>query len=599
MSTFENNPHDAGASGDETNLSRRSIIWRLILPVPIALLATIAAIWLVVPSMVADNARTEAVRSGQQTVNQFKTIRGYYTKNVIKKVLANGGVKPSVNHAKEADGIPLPATFIHDVSALLAQNNTTVDLYSAFPFPNRADRQLDSFQSEAWAYLNANPDGVYARQSTEGGVETVRVAVADRLVAEGCVKCHNTHPASPKTDWRLGDVRGVVEVKNVITAQIAAGNALGNRLVMGAAVIGLVLTALAWASTRSVSGPLTAMVEAMKRLAKGDVDVVVPNAGRGEELCAMADAIEVFRDQAVHQAQLEQDKQAEQKRSAARVMSLEDTTSGFERTAAETLETCGSSADALQHNARTMVEVANATVTRADRILDKATEASQNNQTVASAAQQLSQSVSEISVQATKAAEVAGRASERATKSNAQVKGLAEAADEIGKVVSLIADIAEQTNLLALNATIEAARAGEMGKGFAVVATEVKSLAAQTARATEDISGQVREIQQATHAAVEAIEEIGETINEMDTISASIAGAVEEQGTATRDIATNINTAAEAAQSVSQESSDVKSAASEADQAAQKVLSAAQELRQRLEAHQVEVANFLQGVKTA
>jgi methyl-accepting chemotaxis protein len=165
-----------------------------------------------------------------------------------------------------------------------------------------------------------------------------------------------------------------------------------------------------------------------------------------------------------------------------------------------------------------------------------------------------------------------------ASNTNSKVEGLAEAAQRIGEVVNLINDIASQTNLLALNATIEAARAGEAGKGFAVVASEVKSLATQTAKATEDIASQIAQIQEATGEAVSAIGTISGVIGEISEISTAIASAVEEQGASTREIAANVQQAAAGTQEVTGNIAQLNKAASETGQTAGQVLAAADEL---------------------
>ena len=147
----------------------QSFVWKLVLPVPLVLIISLGAFWYFVPSAILDNIVTSTQENATQTAKQFKIVRGYYTKNVIKKVVANGSLKPSFKHAEEKNSIPLPATLIHDISDLLSEEKTSMNLYSGFPFPNRETRKLDSFQAEAWAFLSKNPDSVFTRQVEQNG----------------------------------------------------------------------------------------------------------------------------------------------------------------------------------------------------------------------------------------------------------------------------------------------------------------------------------------------------------------------------------------------------------------------------------------------
>jgi len=259
----------------------------------------------------------------------------------------------------------------------------------------------------------------------------------------------------------------------------------------------------------------------------------------------------------------------------------------------QVVDVVASASAEMEASAQSMSATAEETNRQASAVAAASEEASTNVQTVASAAEELSSSISEISRQVTQSSEVARKAVEEAAKTNTTVKGLVEAAQKIGDVVNLINDIAGQTNLLALNATIEAARAGEAGKGFAVVASEVKSLATQTAKATEDIGRQIGAIQGATNDAVNAIHGIGQTIEEIAKIASNISAAVEEQGSATQEIARNVQQASVGTQEVSSNITGVTRAATDTGSAAGQVLTAAQELARQGDALKKEVESFL------
>jgi methyl-accepting chemotaxis protein len=271
----------------------------------------------------------------------------------------------------------------------------------------------------------------------------------------------------------------------------------------------------------------------------------------------------------------------------------------FESQVAGVVEAVAASATELSHTARSMSGIAESTSSRAVTVSAAAEEATANISVVATASVQMGSSVREIAGQVATSTRIAGEAVSKAQASAETIQKLSEAADKIGAVVSMISDIAAQTNLLALNATIESARAGEAGKGFAVVASEVKSLATQTAKATEDIGVQIGEMQAATRSAVDAIGAIQRTIDEINSVSMAINAAVEEQAAATSEIGRNTEEAAAGAADVSRNIVHVQEGANETGAAASQVVSASEELGRQAEALRREVGGFLSNVRAA
>ncbi|WP_244592259.1 methyl-accepting chemotaxis protein [Azospirillum palustre] len=337
----------------------------------------------------------------------------------------------------------------------------------------------------------------------------------------------------------------------------------------------------------------------MDRIAAGDLDAEIALTGK-DEIAEMGAALLVFRDTAREVETARTAAEAERQRAAGErrqtMLSLADQ---FENGVKTVVETVSAAATQMHQTAAGMVATADDTSRQAGSAAEAAETASVNVDGAASAAHELSQSISEIARQVTESATIAAKAANEAERTDSTMRDLNEAASRIGAVLDLISDIAGQTNLLALNATIEAARAGEAGKGFAVVASEVKQLASQTAKATEQIAGQIGAMQQATGEAVGAIRSIGLTIGRLNDIAASIAAAVEEQGAATSEIARNVQQAAGGTAQASQNIGQVRTAAGQTGQSAQEVLSVAQEVSSQTGRLQQQIDRFLSQVRSA
>ncbi|UPT91937.1 cache domain-containing protein [Bradyrhizobium barranii subsp. apii] len=310
------------------------------------------------------------------------------------------------------------------------------------------------------------------------------------------------------------------------------------------AVLVLVL-ACSFVIGRSVTRPLANITALTERLAAGDSAFEVPYTGRSDEVGGLAKALAVFKDNASAVSRMHAEQQeTKQRADDEKRKTMADLAGRFEASVQAVVRDVFTEARAVQQAAQGMSETANKATDRASFVATACQQASSNVQTVASAAGQLSSSITEISQRVAQAANVADKAAADGQRTNDTVQGLAAAAHKIGEVIDLINQIASQTNLLALNATIEAARAGEAGRGFAVVASEVKSLASQTAKATDEIGAQITAIQAETNQVVGNIESIRKTIMEVNEISSSIAAAVEEQGAATQAIAHSVQEAA-------------------------------------------------------
>jgi methyl-accepting chemotaxis protein len=348
---------------------------------------------------------------------------------------------------------------------------------------------------------------------------------------------------------------------------------------------------------RAVIRPIRQSTAVVERLAGGDLAVAIEGGECKDELGVLARAFAVFKDGMIKARQLAAQEAEQLRQREERARQMEAMTRRFDAHVTEMLHAVSGATTELQTAASSMTATAEEASRQATAVAAASEQASTNVQTVAAASEELATSVGEIGRQVVRSSTIAGQAVSDAERTNQAVNGLAAAAQRIGEVVKLISDIAGQTNLLALNATIEAARAGEAGKGFAVVASEVKSLATQTARATEEIGQHIAAIQGATRESVDAIKCIGGTIVTINEVATQISAAVEEQGAATQEIARNVQQAAAGTAEVSANIAGVTAAAADTGRAAGQVLDASSELARQSAQLRGQVDTFLAEVR--
>jgi len=353
------------------------------------------------------------------------------------------------------------------------------------------------------------------------------------------------------------------------------------------------------AVSRRVIEPLHRMRDAMLKVASGDLTVDTGHGQRQDEIGALAGALETFKHQATDKMRIEHQEQERNAGAIARQKTVDACVSEFEGMVRQSLHHLGDASRQMRATSSNLSAVSRQTNERVQDAEKASGEASMSVESVASASEQLSASINDISQQAAHAAGIASRAVNQARDTDGTVQGLATSAGRIGEVVGLINTIAAQTNLLALNATIEAARAGEAGRGFAVVASEVKSLASQTAKATEEISEQVQDIQKVAGEAIDAIKAIGSIIGEVNEVATAIAAAVEEQGAATQEITRSTQYAAQGTKNVSDNISGVRTDADAGAAAAENVKLASETLETQSQRLGDQVTEFLGKIRAA
>jgi methyl-accepting chemotaxis protein len=395
-------------------------------------------------------------------------------------------------------------------------------------------------------------------------------------------------------------IKANVAAANQAASQARAAQAAGvSMLVIFALIMAAISGGIAFLFSRATVNGINRIAKTTEELANGNLNVDISTLVRRDELKLVVDSLNVFKSNAEEKERLSAMEAAANATREQRSRQMNELAERFRHEAQDMLDALGNAASDLDANGRTLLTIAQENERRSQSAVSSIRNSADNVQNVASATTELSASIGVIGDQAVRSVEIAAEAVSEADRTNASMAELSRAADQIGEVVDLINAIAQQTNLLALNATIESARAGEAGKGFAVVASEVKSLAQQTAKATDEIRDRIKDIQSAASNGVNAIRGIGETIKHMNEIASSIADSVHQQGDATNEIARNVNEASDGTSMASSSVAQLSASAADTEKASTEMLGAANQLTQRTQAMSENIRRFLSELTAA
>jgi len=559
---------------------RLGLVAKIILPLLLFGAALIGSLLVLSEASRSQNTEHAGLSTARYIAHQIATMRRFYSQEVVSRA-KKSGMSINFDYQGQDNVLPLPATLVRAIGEQIALDypGSKVRLYSNYPFPNRAATETyDAFEKEALAFLSKHPDREFRRVETIAGRLSMRYAVADRMQAS-CVECHNTRSDSPKTDWKVGDVRGALEIITPIDEVSASVARTGWWLTaIESGLIALVIVVLVWLIRRIILRPISQVSGVARAVAVGDFDQVIA-IDTHDEIGELADSFRTMIGYlqavagvslAVARGDLRETLQPKGERDrlgqavAGMVESLrrlvtgarsagDEVARGTERIAASSdqmTRTVSLQASTTERTSAAMeqmtasiasvdgsVQTLSHTVTLVKGQSDGLAAAVQQT---SSAIAQLATSVQQVAGNVDNASQVAGQAAEEAEAGEAAVsksaRGMAAIAEtmdgiratiqtldarsaEIGAIIEVIEDIAEQTNLLALNAAIEAARAGEAGRGFAVVADEVRKLAERSAQATGEIATLIQGIQRETTAAVGVTREGARRVEEGVTLT--------------------------------------------------------------------------------